>query len=416
MVHLNKAMLVRFVRCANASPTVCACIPSSKPERHILYMVSLPYAGDFRKYQLPDCSEVSLSASENKSISDMVTSMMVVGADEPKLNKIYNPSLQQYYTWVRARFLQGRCGGPAASGKAPPSVIGQPLPLMPDAVKESATCWGEPGNVLHDKHKAARGFLEKVAKDFPFTPPVVPNAPGAGAKNFWFKNANGAMEQVGIRAVSGEPSSSRGARTEVSTSASAAPMSESDHYFSASGGTQQSEGQPSTPGPGGHHANGPAFGVGGERAVAAISTSNPVESFLAMISNKQIDQVDEAIFRMGELVLTLLKLSIGPQFYSKCELCIRALRKVCVEEDESPAYFAFLQKVMLMTKGGPQDQFWTQHVVAAALGPITVAESPSSVITVAEANQFMTNGIKAPAPPQIDDEMVGVDEILDQLE
>ena len=422
MVHANKAMLCRYVRCANAAPVVCACFPSAKAERHILYMVPLPFAEDFRRYLLPDYANVSLSPAEEGAIDAMVSAMALSETDMPRLSKIHNPSLQQYYAWVGARYLRSQslasAEGVHQSHVAPEKVIGTPLPQMPAAVLEGATRWGEEGNALHDKIASSAAARALVARAFPFTAPSAANAPGKADKAFWFGQQGAVATASASASASGggdgyEPPTSRGRRSEgggPSASSASAAGSASENYLStqatalSSAATQQQQ----------HHQQQAPQHTG--RAAAAISTANPVESFLAMVGNKSLDLVDEAIFRMGELVLTLLRLSIGAQFFTKCEDCVRALRRVCVDEDEPAAYFAFLQRLVLMTKGGAHDAFWTQSIVAAGLGPITAEESPASTVTPQEALRFLTEGIRAPAPPVLDEEAGGADDLLDLLE
>ena len=463
MAHQGKAMLARFVRCANANPALVVCFPSTKPDRSVLFMCTLPFAEDLRHYSFRTYGEIHLKDDELNAIRDVVSALKV-DDDVLKPKDTFSPVLHQYYTWLRARYVdtireEAKLDSALSMGTATSStagatpgaggivnvaptaavhVVGTSLPGVPEALAESSCCWGSKGNVLEPTWHAALNSVQKLAKFFPVDASTFARELVSAGKSYWFTDVLGGIlnEQVkgGKSSAAGSQASSHG----------------NDHYFGEGG---SDAGMSSVAGTATTTTASSAYTVNRGVAVnmlalpspnaaltnhvmeSAISTVHPVESFLALVKSKGADNVNLAIFKMTELILTLLRRSIGNQYLGRCHECMAALRKVCVEEGEPAQYQQFLQDLMVRVQaegapidpkstqpGGVVTAFWRSLFATGQhfLGPITKHEDAcdeSDIPNRAAAEAFLCAGIKAP-PPIAEEELEEGDDgsIVDELE
>ena len=370
MEQLQRAMLVRFVWRTNSDPVLGVCIPSAKATRSILYFSTLPFAEVLRHYRFPSLQEVSTSADQIKAVGDLVNAM-TMPADELRPKEVFNPALQQHYNCVRHRFLHPD----------------QPLPAIPAQVKQSSCCWGESGNVLAPLFASAQPLLARVGALFPFEQ----KQQGiATAKPFWFTGgaADDALQGVSPSAAAGSGAASP-ANFYGGTASSATPQSESSSLKTAMDIAH--------------------------RPVDAVTTVDPVGTFEALIARRgSVDAVERAMFQMTEVVMVLLRSSLGAQFYKRCDACIDALRIACIREGEPGTFNRFLVNLQVSLRGEAHDRFWTENVIHRGVLPITKLECAESDIPDAVAAQlFLSQDRKTPAPLV---EAVAEEDLFEQLE
>ena len=366
MEHLQRAMLVRFVWRENSEPVLGACFPSAKAARDIMYFAPLPFAEDFRHYSFRSFDEVSVTAREAKCVDDLVRSMTVDDATlSPK--SVFNPALQQYYTSLRTRYLD-----PDAS-----------IPPLPPELKRSACAWGEPGNVLEPVLAGAQDGIKELASLFPSAPPKADAT--KAARVFWFTKG-------------------KQSETKVEDDGDAPPQKKprKDNYF-GSHSTETTQASPTTL----------KDAVAPTATKPLVTTIDPVGSFKAAIGAKGTDNVARAIFEMSEVILKLLRDSIGEQYYKRVDECVDALRAACIDEAEPSSFNKFLLNLMLTFRGESHDAYWTKHVIARGVHPITRSECEESDVPDEEAAAFLRED-RALARPVIDEE--AEEDLFDQLE
>ena len=97
-----------------------------------------------------------------------------------------------------------------------------------------------------------------------------------------------------------------------------------------------------------------------ERIIRNISPINPIDDFKAMITNKNVDLVDDAVKQMQKLILRYVNESLQGSFYRMAIDCLRELRKGCISEDEVDAYNSFLHEIREKFSQGKQMNFWLE--------------------------------------------------------
>ena len=369
MVHLQRGMLVRYVWRENTDPVVGVCFPCAKPTNAVLYFVPLPFAEDIRHFSFSHLAGLRVSAEESAAVEEVVRTMSVDGLIEPK--RTFNPANQHFYHSVRERFLHP----------------GAPLPPLPQALKKSSCAWGEKGNVLEDALAASRPSRKRLRELFP---PDSSEKSGddSKAKVFWFAKGGAAVnsggDPMGASPAKPKCSPETGATTTPGGSGGGSPLSYSLAITRA------------------------------DAPVDHVSTVDPVSSFMALIKFKGEDKVNRAIFEMGDVIVHLIRESIGEQQYRRCDECVEALRKVCVEEGEPRAFNNFLLGLMLTVRGSAHDGFWTGHIVARNILPITKRECEESDVTDEDAGAFLHEK-KVVMAPALDEPPEGED-LFEQLE
>jgi len=430
MHELKRAMIVRFVRCTNANPVLGVCFPSSKGDKQVMYYANIPFAEDLRHYTFRKLDNVHGTPDEKKAIADLVDAMdldkferrqaaAAAGADlaahpSPSpaaptgatvsssagtaesaaaggakllsIKETFDPALQHYYAAVRERYLR-----PDA-----------PVAGMPPQVAKTSTNWGAPGSVLEPLLSSSAPQRKRVRD---LLPPPAPKADGAaagkGSKTYWFQKAGEvAIEDPAVKAARGEGAA---------------------HYLASGtpGATTTGAATPATP----HTPSTTAadvedaLRVGVDLSTGAamhVTTVDPVNTFLALVNRKGEDHVARALHELQEAILQLLKVTVGPQYYPRCQDALRAMRQVCVREGEPGAFNSFLLHLMLTTKAGAHASFWTENVVNAGIRAIPKSECPESDLTDDAARTFFDD--RAPAPRAIIDDPADEPSIFDDLE
>lgn len=95
-----------------------------------------------------------------------------------------------------------------------------------------------------------------------------------------------------------------------------------------------------------------------DKVVRNISPINPIDDFNAMITNKKVDLVDDAIKQMQKLILRYVNESLQGSFYKMAIDCLKEMRKGCVGEDEVDSFNVFLFEIREKFSQGKQMNFW----------------------------------------------------------
>jgi ATP-dependent DNA helicase 2 subunit 2 len=434
MAELRRAMLVRFVRCTNANPVLGVCYPSAKGNKQVLYYANLPFAEDLRHFTFRRLDNISGTEDEKKAIASLIDSMDLdkfeakaaaaapgghpspspaapPGADSPhtvptvsssagsaehgagasakllSIKETFDPALQHYYAAVRERYLR-----PDA-----------PVAGLPPQVSKTSTNWNAPGSVLEPLLASSAPARKRVRE---MLPPPAPKAAGAAAKGskvYWFQKTG----DVNIDDPVAKANRAEGAAHYL---ASATPGA-----TTPGAGT----GTPSTP----HTPSTTAADVENALRVGAdvtegtamhVTTVDPVNTFLALVDRKGEDHVARAIHELQEAILQLLKVTVGPQYYSRCADSVRVMRRICVREGEPGAFNSFLLHLMLTTKMGAHAAFWTTDIVTAGVRPIPKSECPESDLSDDAARTFFDD--RAPAPRVVLDDEPDEPSLFDDLE
>ncbi|RUS32622.1 hypothetical protein BC938DRAFT_474861 [Jimgerdemannia flammicorona] len=155
-----------------------------------------------------------------------------------------------------------------------------------------------------------------------------------------------------------------------------------------------------------------------ENAVRRVGTVNPVADFRSMVANRQEDLVSLAVEQMCDVIKQLVTTSFNDQFYAKAVDCLKALREVCVSENESDIFNAFLPDLRATCLGTSRRADFWDMVVAENVTIISSEESPSSKVTQGEADKFLRNAEIVPVQPErpVDDDAVDTDDLLNMME
>jgi len=80
-----------------------------------------------------------------------------------------------------------------------------------------------------------------------------------------------------------------------------------------------------------------------ETNVKDIGSMNPVDDFKAMVNQRDVALLEKALTQMKSMIQNLLRNALSNQSYEKILNCIKALREVCVKEDEGNLFNEFMQ-------------------------------------------------------------------------
>jgi len=145
-----------------------------------------------------------------------------------------------------------------------------------------------------------------------------------------------------------------------------------------------------------------------------ISSADPVSDLLAMASRKDDPKIiTRAISQMLEMIRNLVQNSYGTSDYPKAIECLKALRDVCVTNDESEDFNSGMENLAKSFKS--RKSFWDM-VIAESLRPIDDTECGGSKYTKAQADEFLAANkdepeASAPAEPEAEE-----DDIFDSME
>lgn len=95
-----------------------------------------------------------------------------------------------------------------------------------------------------------------------------------------------------------------------------------------------------------------------EETTRNISPVNPIEDFKKMMTDRTIDLVEDAIRQMSAMIKRFINDSLKGNFYDKALECLKALRKGCIDEDESDSFNEFLHDIREKCKEGKHQEFW----------------------------------------------------------
>jgi len=71
-----------------------------------------------------------------------------------------------------------------------------------------------------------------------------------------------------------------------------------------------------------------------EKEIKEVGSVNPIADFKAMVNDKKVDRVGEAIKQMQQKIEHFVKGSLNGDLYSQAIECLQLLRDTCVSEDE----------------------------------------------------------------------------------
>lgn len=394
MDQMQRAMLVRFVRCTNANPVLGVCMPSPKAERDILYFAPLPFAEDVRHYQFTTYSDVNVKVEEAKAV-DALVNAMTMDRDTLRPSETFNPALQYYYQCVKDRYLRNASRAAAAGGDgdelSTAEVVAVPLPPLDAALLQSSAKFQNPKSTLSAMYRAAQTSLSLCQELFPFVDPEeAAGASGAAGKTYWF--ATGGAGLAGAVKHEGGPFPSP--YEDALTPVGASPTTSGGTPLSAQNAAKLSGGDAAHPG-----------GV-----ILHVSTADPVGTFTALTvgggtshgGGGGSDLIDRALFEMTEVILKLVRSSIGRGYYKKCNECIDALRHVCVKEEEAQCFNRFLVNLMCAVKDTDHDLFWTQECVSRGVRPISRLECHDSDVADAAAAEAFVFASRAHEVPVVE--------------
>jgi hypothetical protein len=454
MHQLKRAMIVRFVRCTNANPAIGVCYPSVKDGKDALYYAALPYAEDLRRYTFRSLGDVQGTPDEQKAVAAMIDGMDLdklasgtlppfvdtaaaaaagaasastpphvspapakpasgsgghadtgdsaytdasdgggTGSDVRPLSikDTFNPALQHYYHAVKERYLR-----PEA-----------PVAGLPPQVARTSTNWNDAHSVLAPMLQPSVPLRKRVREMLPPPPPKTADA-AKGAKAFWFHKVADVHLSEGGPAKAHRPEAgpahylASGTPAATTTGAGTTPS----HHIT---------GTPTTPVTAAEVDN--ALRVGADLPdgkAMHVTTVDPVGTFLALVDVKGEDHVARAIHEMQEAILHLLKVSIGPQYYSRCGEAVRALRRICIREAEPAAFNVFLVHLMLTTRHDAHSGFWGDEIVKAGVLPISKRECGESDLSEEAARTFLDE--RAPQHRVVLDDVAEEPSLFDELE
>jgi len=127
-----------------------------------------------------------------------------------------------------------------------------------------------------------------------------------------------------------------------------------------------------------------------DKAKKEISSVNPIADFKAMINDRKVDRVSDAITQMQKMIERFICTSLKGDLFGKAIDCLKELRSACIAEDEAPSFNRFAYRLRnFHSKGDEQSNFFLR-VVAEGITLITKHESKlSSLVEQQEANEFL---------------------------
>ena len=150
--------------------------------------------------------------------------------------------------------------------------------------------------------------------------------------------------------------------------------------------------------------------------ITEVGTVKPVNDFLSIISDKEVDRFEEACRMMIERILQLVSDSFGDQLYGKAIDCLTTLRKQAIKNGEPNIFNKFLDTIK--NRSTKKDNtirkdFW-EEIIQQKISLISKVECEESNVSHGEANVFLRqeNGKdSSDSEPEKDD----ADDLLAQL-
>jgi len=148
--------------------------------------------------------------------------------------------------------------------------------------------------------------------------------------------------------------------------------------------------------------------------VSSVGTVKPIEDFKEMIQRRDVDLVNEAIDGMKKVILQLVNESILDQLYQKSIDSILALRRGCIQENETSQFNQFLKDMRKSFQGKRKDDFWSL-IKDNGITLISSDESEDSEVSPKEAREFhiIARQLSLPKVVQKNDD---IDGLLDQAD
>jgi len=112
--------------------------------------------------------------------------------------------------------------------------------------------------------------------------------------------------------------------------------------------------------------------------VKEIGSINPIADFNAMITDRKVDRVSDAISQMQKIIERFISNSLKGDLYDKAFECFKELRHACVKEDEAENFNGFA--ALMKSEFASGDQPFFDKVKDAGVSLITKGESFSSTV------------------------------------
>jgi hypothetical protein len=442
-----------------------------------LRLLPLPFAEDMRDLQFPALDGVRVADEELDAVRAMVDAMTPAAtgatasaadraADFYRPEVVFNPALQLHMHMLREKFMHG-CVLPdfVVSPPPPPSQQQQgggddqrdddgadggfcdvdaqselPAPQLPPAprhdlatmlqprawelppaIRRRCCAWGREGNVLHGLFERSTQARQRVRALFPsvvdmVSPALTLNkrsaaaaaaaggaAGGAtgGAADFWYQRQGVPLKMR--RAEDDGPAAADG-------TAGGSGRDSHDGFLAPFAPDAPRSASPSkAPSVSG---GGSAYDALGRRA--RVSTVDPAGTFRALAAAPDA-AIEALIDELGAVIEHLLRVAVGGEYEQRCLDALRAMREVCVREEEPNAFNRWLNATRLYgcaaddaddlwgaggaalsaTRRAPQPQtFFECFVKTLQIAPITREECPESALATADLAAFL-----APAAP-----------------
>ena len=147
--------------------------------------------------------------------------------------------------------------------------------------------------------------------------------------------------------------------------------------------------------------------------VTEVGSTNPIEDFQAIISNKDEDRFADAHEMMQIRIMQLITDSFGSQFHQKSFDCLVHLRQESIKNREAKMFNDFLIKLKTFLSEKGRLNFWDK-VAKEKLTLISKAESGDSSVSNDEAKQFLS--VFSTMEVKEDEEQPDADNLLDEME
>ena len=115
-----------------------------------------------------------------------------------------------------------------------------------------------------------------------------------------------------------------------------------------------------------------------DKAKKEISSVNPVSDFKAMINDRKVDRVSDAISQMQKMIERFINTSLKGDLFGKAIDCLKELRSACIAEDEAPSFNRFSYRIRNNHSKGDELSNFFLKVINEGVTLITKHESKLS--------------------------------------